>query len=73
MSKNMQVITITHLPQIAAKGDVHYKVFKLVDKALVESNIKKLNEEERIAELAEMLGGKEITSSAVAHARQLLS
>jgi DNA repair protein RecN (Recombination protein N) len=73
MSKNMQVITITHLPQIAAKGDVHYKVFKSVDKALVESNIKRLNGEERIAELAEMLGGKEITSSAVAHARQLLS
>jgi len=73
MSKNMQVITITHLPQIAAKGDVHYKVFKRVDKALVESNIKRLNGEERVAELAEMLGGKEITSSAVAHARQLLS
>jgi DNA repair protein RecN (Recombination protein N) len=52
---------------------VHYKVFKRVDKALVESNIKRLNGEERIAELAEMLGGKEITSSAVAHARQLLS
>ena len=73
MSKNMQVITITHLPQIAAKGDVHYKVFKRVYKALVESNIKRLNEEERIDELAEMLGGKEITSSAIAHAKQLLS
>jgi DNA repair protein RecN (Recombination protein N) len=73
MSKNMQVITITHLPQIAAKGDVHYKVFKSASKDSVESNIKRLSQEERIFELAEMLGGKEITSSAVAHAKQLLS
>ncbi|MDZ7614659.1 MAG: DNA repair protein RecN [Flavobacteriaceae bacterium] len=73
MSKNMQVITITHLPQIAAKGGVHYKVFKSAAKDSVESNIKRLNQEERISELAEMLGGKEITSSAVAHAKQLLS
>ncbi len=73
MSKNMQVITITHLPQIAARGDVHYKVFKRSDKELVESNIKRLTTEERIDELAEMLGGKEITNSAIAHAKQLLS
>ena len=73
MSKNMQVITITHLPQIAARGDVHYKVFKRADNGLVESNIKRLNQEERISELAEMLGGKEMTSSAIAHAKQLLS
>jgi len=73
MSKNMQVITITHLPQIAARGDQHYKVFKSESESEIHSNIKLLNEEERINELAEMLGGKTITNSAIAHAKQLLN
>ncbi len=73
MSKNMQVITITHLPQIAARGDQHYKVFKSESNSALHSNIKLLDEEERINELAEMLGGKTITNSAIAHAKQLLN
>ncbi len=73
MSKNMQVITITHLPQIAARGNQHYKVFKTESKNAIHSNIKLLNDEERVAELAEMLGGKNITVSAIAHAKQLLN
>ena len=73
MSKNMQVITITHLPQIAATGDQHYKVFKSETNNKIHSNIRLLNEEERIGELAEMLGGKNITNSAIAHAKQLLN
>jgi DNA repair protein RecN (Recombination protein N) len=73
MSKNMQVITITHLPQIAAKGNQHYKVFKKEDKSGIHSNIKLMNEDERIVELAEMLGGSNLSESALAHARQLLS
>lgn len=73
MSKNMQVITITHLPQVAAKGKQHYKVFKNEEKDSVASNIKLLSEDERLVELAEMLGGTAITDSAMAHARQLLS
>jgi len=73
MSSNMQVITITHLPQVAAKGHHHYKVFKQESETGVTSNIRKLNEEERLMELSEMLGGNKITASAMAHARQLLS
>ncbi len=73
MSANMQVITITHLPQVAAKGHYHYKVFKEERKEGISSNIKKLNSDERLVELAEMLGGSKITESAIAHAKQLLS
>lgn len=73
MSKNMQVITITHLPQVAAKGHHHYKVFKKEQGEVISSNIKLLSGDERLVELAEMLGGSKITESAIAHAKQLLS
>jgi len=73
MSKSMQVFTITHLPQIAAKGDTHFKVFKadVEDKTI--TDLVKLNSEERIVEIAQMLGGKEMSTSAIAHAKQLLN
>jgi len=69
----MQVFTITHLPQIAAKGDTHFKVFKadVEDKTI--TDLVKLNSEERIVEIAQMLGGKEMSTSAIAHAKQLLN
>ena len=73
MAANMQVITITHLPQVAAKGQHHYKVFKEDRKEGISSNIKMLIDDERLVELAEMLGGSKITESAMAHAKQLLS
>ena len=73
MSDNMQVITITHLPQVAAKGQQHYKVFKEEIDHKILSNIKLLNQEDRLVELAEMLGGKQISDSALAHAKQLLA
>ncbi|WKK64870.1 DNA repair protein RecN [Lutimonas zeaxanthinifaciens] len=73
MSENMQVITITHLPQVAAKGHHHFKVFKKEVKTGISSNIKLMNEDERLVELAEMLGGSKLSESALAHARQLLS
>ena len=72
MSKNMQVISITHLPQIAAKGKQHYKVYKEERNKQVETNIKELLHKDRVQEIAEMLGGKEISDSALAHAKQLL-
>lgn len=73
MSKSMQVFTITHLPQIAAKGDTHFKVYKedLNNKTITQ--IVKLNADERIVEIAQMLGGKEMSTSAIAHAKQLLN
>ena len=73
MSKNMQVITITHLPQIAAKGKHHYKVFKEDVENNIVTKLKRLSAKERIDEIAEMLGGKEITSTAIEHAKQLLN
>ena len=73
MSTTMQVISITHLPQIAAKGEHHFKVFKEEIKGKTLTNIKVLDENERINELAEMLGGKDIVESAIKHAKQLLS
>jgi DNA repair protein RecN (Recombination protein N) len=73
MSDNMQVIAITHLPQIAAKGNHHYKVYKTEINNKTVTNIKVLTENERVEELAEMLSGKEIADSAVVHARQLLN
>jgi DNA repair protein RecN (Recombination protein N) len=73
MSANMQVITITHLPQIAAKGEHHYKVYKEIDASEVRSKIRLLTPEERIVEIAEMLGGLPLTDSALAHAKQLLN
>ena len=72
MSNMMQVFTITHLPQIAAKGNSHFKVFKTDTKDVTHTQLKKLNEEERIVEIAQMLGGLTITDSAMAHAKQLL-
>ncbi|UNY98228.1 DNA repair protein RecN [Zhouia spongiae] len=73
MSENMQVFTITHLPQVAAKGDVHYKVYKIDDEDKTSTNLVRLNKEERLREIAEMLGGKDISTSALEHAKQLLN
>jgi DNA repair protein RecN (Recombination protein N) len=73
MSKNMQVIAITHLPQIAAKGSNHYKVYKEEVKGVTTTNLKELSSEERIIEIAEMLSGKDISDSALIHAKELLN
>jgi len=72
LSKNMQVIAITHLPQIASKGDTHYMVYKDEKGEITNTNISKLNEEERILELAKMLSGDNPGESAIQNARELL-
>lgn len=72
MSENMQVISITHLPQVAAKADYHYKVYKTEDDFDTRTDIKKLNPEERIKELATMLSGENITDAAFKNAEELL-
>ena len=73
MSNNMQVIAITHLPQIAAKGKNHYKVYKGEENGVTTTNLKQLSNEERIVEIAEMLSGKDISKSALTHAKELLN
>ncbi|TAI49065.1 DNA repair protein RecN [Flagellimonas allohymeniacidonis] len=73
MSKTMQVLSITHLPQVASKGKHQFKVFKEEQNGVASTQMKQLTEEERVAELAEMLGGKSLSESAVAHAKELLN
>ena len=73
MSNSMQIFSITHLPQVASKGDHHFKVYKEDNNNYTQTNMKELSQDERVVELAEMLGGKELSDSAMAHARQLLN
>ncbi|MBT8255058.1 MAG: DNA repair protein RecN, partial [Bacteroidia bacterium] len=73
MSEHMQLLSITHLPQIAAKGDNHKRVFKVDREEVTQTMIKDLNEEERVIEIAQMIGGSSVSDSAIAHAKQLLN
>jgi len=73
MSTKMQVITITHLPQIAAKGNQHYKVYKEESEADIQTKLIELSENERIIEIAEMLSGKNASNTAIEHAKDLLN
>lgn len=72
MSKNLQVFSITHLPQIAANGQNQYKVYKEDINNTTVTQLKLLDENERVREIAEMIGGKNISDSAITHARSLL-
>ena len=67
-----QVISITHLPQIAALGTAHYKVEKEDDARTTTSRMKKLTNDERIREIAQMLSGSDVTDAAIQNAKQLL-
>lgn len=73
MSNNMQIFAITHLPQIAAKGDSHFKVFKSTVDDDTQSELKLLSQEERVLEIAQMLSGANISDSALNHAKELLN
>lgn len=73
MGNQIQVVTITHLPQIAAKGDAHFKVYKSHDKELTTSQIKQLNNDSRVDEIAQMLSGSKITDSARQNAIDLMA
>lgn len=69
----IQVISITHLPQVAALGDAHYKVYKEETAQGTRTNIIKLNEDERVREIAQMLSGEILTDAALDNARLLLT
>jgi len=73
LSSKLQVLTITHLPQVAAKGNHHFKVKKSMSKGKTVTLLKKLSNDERIEEIAMMLSGNEITPTAIAHAKQLMN
>lgn len=73
MSEGKQIINITHLPQVAAKGDLHYVVYKYDDESSTVTDIKLLTGEDRILEIARMLSGEELTEAAISNAKELLN
>ncbi|OAB29752.1 DNA replication and repair protein RecN [Flavobacterium fryxellicola] len=73
MSQKMQVFAITHLPQIAAKGNAHFKVFKSTVGEDTQSELKLLNDQDRVVEIAQMLSGTIVSESALNHAKALLN
>lgn len=73
LSKDMQVIAITHLPQIAARGNTHFTVYKNEETDTARTHIRKLDDEERVMELARMLSGNNPGESAIMNAKELLS
>lgn len=73
ISENIQVTAITHLPQVASKGNAHYKVYKEDDDTSTHTRIKLLTDEERVDELAVMLSGSTVNEAARANARSLLN
>lgn len=72
MGRRMQVVAITHLPQIASKGETHYKVYKEEDGDKVVSHIVKLSPDERVTEIAQMLSGHNPSEAAIQNAKDLL-
>ena len=72
-SSDKQVISITHLPQIAALGTTHYKVEKHDTSAGTTSRLRKLTDEERVAEIAQMLSGSDVSEAALQNARELIN
>ena len=73
MSQEMQIFAITHLPQIAAKGNAHFKVFKSTVGEDTQSELKLLSNDERVVEIAQMLSGTIVSDSALNHAKALLN
>ncbi|MFN2429032.1 MAG: DNA repair protein RecN [Cryomorphaceae bacterium] len=73
MATEKQVLCITHLPQIASKGETHFKVYKTVKNGNTKTNISRLTEDERVVEIAQMLSGAKTTDAAMNNARDLLA
>lgn len=71
-NNDKQVISITHLPQIAARGKTHYKVYKEDTPEETVSRMVMLNDDERVSEIAQMLSGADITEAAISNAKELL-
>ena len=72
LSKSMQVVAITHLPQIAGKGETHYYVFKETEADITKTKIKMLKPEDRVIEIAKMMSGQDLTSASLETAKHLL-
>ncbi len=72
LSKNLQVFSITHLPQVAAKGNAHYFVYKTETKNSTHTHIKLLSNEDRVVALAKMMSGEKLTDASILNAKELL-
>ena len=72
LSKSAQILCITHLPQIACLGQAHYYIEKSVRNDRTQATVRQLSTEERVEELARMLGGADITTTVKQHAREML-
>jgi DNA repair protein RecN (Recombination protein N) len=73
LSRSCQVFSITHLPQVASMADTHFCIGKVVERDRTRTKVEKLSEARRGEELARMLGGAEVTETALSHAQQLLT
>jgi DNA repair protein RecN (Recombination protein N) len=73
LARHRQILCITHLPQIAKYGDHHFRIIKSIIKGRTQTTITPLNPEERVEEIARMLGGETITAATLSHAREMLS
>lgn len=73
ISKSTQLISVTHLPQIASKSDNHLKVYKIIENNTTKTKIKSLDKQERIIEIAKLLSGKKISDAAITNAKELLN
>lgn len=72
-AQGQQVICVTHLPQVAAFGDVHFQIHKVQSKDFVRTEVKELNSAERVKEIARLISGEKVTKTSLAHAEELLS
>jgi DNA repair protein RecN (Recombination protein N) len=72
LSRNRQIFSVTHLPQVASMADAHYLIFKEVEGDRTYTKVSQLKEDERVAELARMLGGSKVTSTTLNHAREMI-
>jgi DNA repair protein RecN (Recombination protein N) len=73
LARHRQILCITHLPQVASCGSHHYFIGKLVERGVTQTTIQNLTSDERIEEVARMLGGQKVTKKAREHARELLT
>ena len=73
ISREHQILCITHLPQIAACGDHHYRIYKESDEEKTFTTVEKLNDDEKVSEIARLLGGTNITETTLQSARELIA
>ncbi len=73
LAKGGQILAVTHLPQVASHGDLHFKVSKKVDGGRTSVQVEELEGKTRVEEVARMLAGRQITDTSLSHARELIA